>query len=161
MPPEIHGPWTLLPENLRLFRQCVKGAASDMEVSGEIDYEWMACYDNHCHNMDGDKEIEGQEIDDDYFKWHVVRYHKWLIGRVGPEWTVERDLPRWVNDNWIPANKWDGIVAFKTTKETKMKDFKKKVLPYILEHPDVTKVYYVRMRIISQWRNYELPRLIS
>jgi hypothetical protein len=161
MPPEIWGPYSLLPENLKLFRDCVKGAANDMLTTHKVDHEWMAYYDDHCHNINGDVDIMGQEIDDDYFEWNVHRYHKYLIGRTGPEWTVERYVSRYKNYEPIPMAEWDGIVAFKTTEKTKMQDFKKKVLPYILAHPDVRRIYYVRMRIISQWANYELPRLIS
>jgi hypothetical protein len=161
MPPEIHGPWTLLPENLKLFRKCVKDAAEDLKRYGRVDFEWMSYYDDHVHNIDGDVPIVGQSIDSDYFEWNVRRYHKWLIGRTGPEWTVERYVSRYKNYEPIPMAEWDGIVAFKTTEKTKMQDFKKKVLPYILAHPDVRRIYYVRMRIISQWANYELPRLIS
>jgi hypothetical protein len=160
--PKICAGWDLIPENFKLFRKCVRGAANDMVETGKIDYEWMAYYDDHVHNIDGDKEIPNQEIDNDLFKWNVMRVHKWLTGRTGPEWTVERSVPRYVDrSRRIPMNEWDGIVAFKTSQKTKMKDFKKKVLPYILAHPDVTKVYYVKMRIISQWACYELPRLIS
>lgn len=148
MPPEIWGPYTLLPENLKLFRECVKGAADDMLTTHVVDYEWMAYYDDHCHNIDGDKEIEGQCIDNDYFAWNVHRYHKYLLGRTGPEWGV------------VTRSPWEEV-SFKTTEKTKMKDFRKKVLPYILEHPSVQKVYYVRMRIVTQWRDYKLPRLIS